>query len=106
MLRGLGFVFMPAKLWKTFNVNLDKSTAFPVQLLGGSFIATAVLSWTAKNLIDNAVIESILVFICSLELIQALIAVYGVFSNAVTKFALGPFVIHTLFFIGFAYFLF
>ena len=106
LFRGVGFIFLPAKLWKTFNVNLDKHTGFPVQLLGGAFIATAVLSWTVKNLISNSVIDSILLFNFSMELIQALVTIYGIFRNAVAKQALGPFVIHLLFSIGFAYFLF
>src|SRR5262245_50331337 len=106
MLRGVGFIFFPQKLWKTFNVNLDKHTGFPVQLLGGAFIATAVLNWTGKNLISNSVLDSILLFNFSMEVIQALVTIYGVSRIAVTKQALGPFLIHVLFSIGFAYFLF
>jgi hypothetical protein len=106
LFRGVGFIFSPTRLWKTFNVNLDKHAAFPVQLLGGAFIATAVVSWTVKNSISNSVIDSILLFIFLMELIQALVTIYGIFRNAVAKHALGPFIIHLLFSIGFGYFLF
>jgi hypothetical protein len=104
LLRGVGFIFSPTRLWKTFNVNLDKHTAFPVQLLGGAFVATAVVNWTGRNLLSNSVIDSILLFNFSMEFIQALITIYGIFRNSLPKHALGPFVIHLLFAIGFGYF--
>src|SRR5262245_4718634 len=106
LLRGIGFIFSPVKLWKTFNVNLNKHTAFPVHILEVAFIALDLLCWAARDLEDNAVLESMLLFIFSMELIQALTTLYGILRNAIAKQGWGPFALHLLFAIGFGYFLF
>jgi hypothetical protein len=106
LFRGAGFIFWPAKLWSTFNVHLDKHNAFPVQILGGAFIATAIVSWTSRNAIDASEVEGILLFIFAFELTGALLSIYGAFSKAVSKHVMGPLALHSLFSIAFGYFLF
>jgi hypothetical protein len=106
LLRGTGFIFSPVKLWKGFNVNLDKHTAFPVQILGAAFIATAIMNWTAKNAIGNSLVQSIVLFNFANELIGTLITIYGISRNAINKIAWLPFIFHLLFGIAFGYYLF
>lgn len=62
LLRGIGFIIAPVKLWKTFNVNLDNNTKFPVQLLGAAYMATAIINMLAVNFIDKSTIQSVLLF--------------------------------------------
>jgi hypothetical protein len=106
LFRGAGFIFSPVKLWSAFNINLDKKTAFPVQLLGAAYVATALMNWTAKTSIDNAAVQSIVLFNFAIEVIGTLITIYGIFRKAVGRLAWVPFAIHLLFSIGFGYSLF
>ena len=105
LLRGTGFIFSPARLWKRFNVNLDKHTVFPVQILGAAFIAAALMNWTAKDSIEISSAQSIILFNFANELIGAVITIYGITSSAVGRLAWIPFFIHLLFSIGFGYLL-
>jgi hypothetical protein len=105
LFRGVGFIFAPAKLWKAFNVNLDKNTEFPVQLLGAAYIATALMNLAEINFIDIRANESIIIFNFTIEFIGAILTVIGISRNAIGKLAWLPFAIHLSLAVGFGYFL-
>ena len=52
LIRGIGFIFAPAKLWAAFKVTLDNTTTFPVRILGAAYLATVLMNWAAKNSTD------------------------------------------------------
>ena len=106
LIRGVGFIFAPAKLWKSFNVNLDNSTAFPVRLLGAAYTATALMNIAVINFIDKSEVQSVLIFNVTIEFIGVLLTIKGVSSNAISKLGWAPFIVHLFLAVSFAYFLF
>jgi len=60
----------------------------------------------AKNSTDIASIQGIVIFNFTMEFLSAIITVYGIIRNSVSKLAWIPFTIHLLVSIGFGYYLF
>ena len=106
ILRGVGFILAPAKLWKTFNINLDKHTALPVQLLGAAYVAAALMNWTSLRFVTAPSLQSVIVFNFTMELLGMIITAYGVISKSVSKVGWIPFMVHSFITLAFGYFLF
>lgn len=106
LLRGVGFIVAPAKLWKGFSIYLERGTAFPVQLLGAAYIATAAMNVAAIKFADETAIQPVIIFNFIVEFIGAVLSVIGIFRNAISKLAWIPFCIHLCLAVGFGYFLF
>ena len=106
LFRGIGFIFAPAKLWATFKVTLDNTTTFPVRILGAAYLATVLMNWAATNSPDIASIQGVVIFNFTMEFLSAIITVYGILRNSVSKLAWIPFTVHLLVSIGFGYHLF
>ena len=105
LFRGTGFTFAPTNLWKPFNVNLDHGTAFPVQLLGAAYFATAFMNMSAINFIEKSEVQSVLIFNVTIEIIGTILTLRGISSNRIGKLGWTPFAVHLFLALSFGYFL-
>lgn len=104
-LRGIGFIFMPAKLWATFKIPLNPATSIPAQILGTAYIATAVMNIQTLKWIDFAPADSTILFNFIFEVLGAAVTWYCIFRKSLDKLGWIPFAVHSLLAIGFGYFL-